>query len=115
MLTTPSEYKATLQVSLSSHVNHLHSLLDGADQLEKELAMLLAQTFGAFLNSIKGVGIRLAAGVTSEIGDPFSQKPNNNLVSYAGIVTIIKQSGGSEGQARVGHVSRLSNHNLKDC
>ena len=114
VLTTPSEYTATLQVSLSSHINHLHCLLDGTDQLEKELAMLLAQTPGAFLTSIKGMGIVLAAGVTSEIGDPFSQKPTNNLVSYAGIVPRVKQSGGSEGQARVGHVSRRSNHILKD-
>jgi len=114
VLTTPSEYMATLQVSLSSHVNHLRCLLDGADQLEKELAMLLLQTPGAFLTSIKGMGIVLAAGVTSEIGDPFSQKPTNNLVSYAGIVPRIKQSGGSEGQTRVGHVSRRSNHILKD-
>ena len=114
VLTTPSEYTATLQVSLSSHINHVHCLLDGADQLEKELAMLLAQTPGAFLTSIKGMGIVLAAGVTSEIGDPFSQKPTNNLVSYAGIVPRIKQSGGSEGQTRVGHVSRRSNHILKD-
>jgi len=114
VLMTPNEYTATLQVSLSSHVNHLRCLLDGAAQLEKELAVLLAQTPGAFLTSIKGVGIILAAGVTSEIGDPFSQKPTNNLVSYAGIVPRIKQSGGSEGQARVGYVSRRSNHILKD-
>jgi len=114
VLTTPNEYTATLQVSLSSHINHYRCLLDGCDSLEKEIAVLLAQTPGAFLTSIKGIGIVLAAGVTSEIGDPFSQKPTNNLVSYAGIVPRIKQSGGSEGRARVGHVSRRSNHILKD-
>ena len=114
VLTPPNEYTTTLQVSLSSHVNHYRCLLDGSVQLKKEMAVLLAQTPGAFLTSIKGIGIVLAAGVTSEIGDPLSQKPTNNLVSYAGIVPRVKQSGGSEGQPRVGRVSKRSNHILKD-
>ena len=34
--------------------------------------------------------------VKMKIGNPFSQKPANNLVSYAGIVPKVKQSGGAE-------------------
>ena len=114
VLTPPNQYTATLQVSLSSHVNHYRCLLDGSVQLKKEMALLLAQTPGAFLTTIKGIGIVLAAGVTAELGDPFSQKPTNNLVSYAGIVPRVKQSGGTQGQTRVGSVSKRSNHILKD-
>ena len=114
VLTSPDEYTATFQLSLSSHVYHLRGLIDSADMLEREMAILLAQTSGAFLTSVKGIGIVLASGVTSEIGDPSSQKSANNLVSYAGVVPKVKQSGGEEGQTRVGRVSKRSNHILKD-
>jgi transposase len=114
VLAPADEYTATLQISLSSHVNHLRCLIDSAEMLEREMAVLLAQTSGAFLTSVKGIGIVLASGVTAEIGDPASQKSANNLVSYAGVVPKVKQSGGSEGQPRVGRVSKRSNHILKD-
>jgi len=114
VLTSPDEYTATLQISLSSHAKHYHCLLDSAEQLKKEMALLLCQTQGAFLTSIKGIGIVLAAGVTAEIGNPYEQKPLNNLVSYAGIVPRVKQSGGPEGQPHAGRVSKRNNHILKD-
>jgi transposase len=114
VLRPPGEYISTLQVSLSSHVNHFRCLVDSSDQLKREIAVLLGQTTGGFLTSIKGIGIVLAAGVTAEIGDPFSQKSSNNLVSYSGIVPKVKQSGGTEGQPRVGRVSKRNNHILKD-
>ena len=114
VLTTPDEYAATLQISLSSHVVHFHCLLDGAQQLVNEMALLLAQTQGAFLTSIKGIGIVLASGVTAEIGDPLAQRSTDRLASYAGIVPKVKQTGGSQGPAITGHVSKRSNHLLKD-
>ena len=113
-LTPPNQYIDTLQISLSSHVDHFRCLLDSSEQLKREMAVLLGQTSGAFLTSIKGLGIVLAAGVTAEIGNPFYQKPSSNLVSYAGIVPKVKQSGGSEGQPHVGRVGKRSNHILKD-
>ena len=113
-LTTPDEYTATLQISLASHVVHYRCLLDGAQQLVKEMALLLAQTQGAFLTSVKGIGIVLASGVTAEIGDPLAQRSTNRLASYAGIVPKVKQSGGSQGSSITGRVSKRSNHLLKD-
>ena len=114
VLTPPDQYTATLQVSLSSHVKHYHCLLDSAEQLQREMALLLGQTQGAFLTSIKGIGIILAAGVTAEIGNPLAQRSANNLASYAGIIPRVKQTGGSQGQPQPGHVSKRSNHVLKD-
>jgi len=114
VLTTPDEYTATLQISLASHVNHYRCLFDGAQQLVNEMAQLLAQTQGAFLTSIKGIGIILASGVTAEIGDPFAQRSVNQLASYAGIIPKVKQSGGSQGASITGRVSKRSNHLLKD-
>ncbi len=114
VLTTPDEYTATLQISLASHVSHYRCLFDGAQQLVNEMAQLLAQTQGAFLTSIKGIGIVLAAGVTAEIGDPLSQRSTDRLASYAGIVPKVKQTGGSQGATITSHVSKRCNHILKD-
>ena len=114
VLNTPSEYIETLQLSLSQHIKHYRCLQENVAQVEKELAVWLAQTQGAFLTSIRGTGIVLAAGVTAEIGDPNMQKPLNNLTSYAGIIPRVKQTGGSEGQIYTGKVGKRCNRILKD-
>ncbi len=86
VLTTPNEYIASLQISLACQVNLYYCLLDNILQLEKEMALLLCQTQGAFLTSIKGIGLILASGVTSELGNPLQQKSAVNLASYSGII-----------------------------
>ena len=82
--------------------------------MDKEIALNLAQTQGAFLTSVRGIGLVLAAGVTAEIGNPNEQKPLNNLSSYAGIVPRVKQTGGTEGKTYTGPVARRCNRILKD-
>ena len=114
VLHTPVEYVDTLQLSLAHHVKHLRCLKESIDQLEKEIAVNLAQTQGAFLTSVRGIGIVLAAGVTAEIGDPNKQKPLNNLVSYSGIIPRIKQTGGPDGKTYAGPVAKRCNRILKD-
>jgi transposase len=111
---TPVEHINTLQLSLSQHVKHLRCLNECVDQLEREIAVNLAQTQGAFLSSIRGIGIVLAAGVTAEIGDPLVQKPVSHLVSYSGIIPKVKQSGGPDGQTHTVAVSKRCNRILKD-
>jgi len=112
--TAPEPHMNTLQLSLSCHTKHYSCLLECIQNLEKEIALVLSQTQGAFLTSIHGIGIVLAAGICSEIGDPFIQGAAANLASYAGVVPRVKQSGGPESEARVGSVSRRNNHILKD-
>ncbi len=114
VLNTPAEYVATLQLSLSQHVKHYRCLQENIEQMEKEIAVWLAQTQGVFLTSVRGIGIILAAGVTAEIGEPTMQKPLNNLTSYAGIIPRITQTGGPEGQVYTGKVAKRSNRILKD-
>jgi transposase len=114
VLSTPDEHISTLQLSLTQHVKHLKCLQENIGQLEKEIALFLAQTQGAFLTSIGGIGIVLAAGVTAEIGNPIEQKPINNLISYAGIIPRVKQSGGPEGKTYTGSVAKRCNRILKD-
>lgn len=114
VLNTPNEYISTLQLSLTQHVKHLRCLQHSIDQLEHEVAVWLAQTQGAFLTTVHGIGIVLAAGVSAEIGNPQEQKPLNNLVSYSGIIPRVKQTGGSEGKTHTGNVAKRCNHILKD-
>jgi hypothetical protein len=82
--------------------------------MQKEIALWLARSQGAFLTTIRGIGIVLAAGVTAELGNPFEQKPLNNLASYSGIIPRVKQTGGPEGQTYRGRVKKRSNRILKD-
>jgi len=112
VLNTPDEYVATLQLSLAQHVKHYRCLQENVEQMEKEIALWLAQTQGAFLTSVRGIGIVLAAGVTAEIGNPYEQKPLNNLVSYAGIIPRVIQTGGPQGETYTGSVAKRSNRNM---
>lgn len=114
VLAAPDEYVSAFQLSLAKHVKHFRCLQENIGQLEKEIALWLAQTQGAFLTTVRGIGIVLAAGVTAEIGDPNEQKPINMLVSYAGIIPKVKQSGGPEGKTLTGHVAKRCNRILKD-
>jgi hypothetical protein len=114
VLHTPDEYVDTLQISLAQHVKHIRCLQEGIAQLEKEMTVNLAQTQGAFLTSVRGIGIVLAAGVSAEIGDPYEQKPLNNVISYSGIIPRVKQTGGLEAKNYTGSVAKRCNRILKD-
>jgi hypothetical protein len=89
-------------------------LKESIAQMDKEIALNLSQTQGAFLTSVRGIGLVLAAGVTAEIGDLNQQKPLNNLASYSGIIPRVKQSGGLDGKTYTGPVAKRCNRILKD-
>lgn len=114
VLKPPEKHIATLQLSLKKQIKLLICLQENLQQLDKEIAENLAQTQGAFLTSIRGIGIILAAGVSSEIGEPNKQKALNHLVSYAGIIPRIKQTGGIQGKTQIGKVGKRCNRILKD-
>jgi transposase len=114
VLPPQKEHVDTWQISLAQHVKHYRRLEDGIGLMEEQMALSLSRTPGAFLVSVAGVGIVLASGVAAEIGDPFGQKPVENVVSYAGIVPNVEQSGGPDGKTLVKKVSRRCNRILKD-
>jgi transposase len=114
VLRPPQDQVHMLQLSLAQHVKHFCCLQQSIGQLEKEIALNLAQTQGAFLTSVRGIGIVLAAGVSAEIGNPFEQQPLNNLVSYCGIIPRVKQTGGPRGKTKTGTVAKRCNRMLKD-
>lgn len=114
VLRPPESHLATLQISLKQQVKLFICLQESIDQLEKEIAQSLAQTQGAFLTSIRGIGIILAAGVSAEIGNPDTQKSLSNLVSYSGIIPRVKQTGGIQGKTQTKKVGKRCNRILKD-
>jgi transposase len=114
VLQPPTEFVATLQSSLTQHVALYRCLSSNIAALEQEMANWLAQTQGAFLMTVRGIGLVLAAGVSAEIGNPVTQKPVNNLASYSGIIPRVSQTGGSDGATHIGSVSKRCNRVLKD-
>ncbi len=114
VLNPPHHRLASLQLSLRQQVKLLICIQESIQHLEREIAENLAKTPGAFLTSIRGIGIVLAAGVSAEIGDPAKQGSINNLVSYAGIVPRVKQTGGTQGKTYVQKVGKRCNRILKD-
>ncbi len=114
VLRPPEKQVGTLQLSLKQQVKLLNCLQENIQQLDNEIAENLAKTQGAFLTSIRGIGITLAAGVSAEIGEPNKQKASNNLVSYAGIIPRVKQTGGTQGKTQVRKVGKRCNRILKD-
>jgi transposase len=114
VLQPPKDYVATWQTSLTQHVSLYRCLLGNIASLEREMAIWLAQTKGAFLMSVKGIGLVLAAGVTAEIGDAATQKPVGNLTSYSGVIPRVNQTGGSDSSPHTGSVAKRCNRILKD-
>lgn len=114
VLHAPVEYIDTLQVSLAQHVKHIRCLKESVTQMDRQIALNLANTQGAFLTSVRGIGLVLAAGVTAEIGELNRQKPLTHLASYAGIIPRVKQTGGMEGRTYTGPVAKRCNRILKD-
>ena len=114
VLAHPPELTGLLQTSLASEIKLYRCLGANIDQIGREVALQFAKTPGAMLTTIRGIGITLAAGVAAEIGAPASQSSTRRLSSYAGIIPRVKQTGGPEKGAKIGKVSRRSNHILKD-
>ena len=82
--------------------------------LNKRIAQMLAQTPGAFLTTIRGMGITLTANIIAEIGDITTFKNLDSINAYAGIIPKVKQTGGPESQAHVSGKRKRYNRILKD-
>lgn len=103
-----------LQSSLSAEVAVYRAIQGCIRQTEREIALLLASTPGAFLTSIPGIGITMSSEFTGEVGSVDKQNSVRRLSSYAGIVPPTFQTGGPERPSLSGTVSKRCNHRLKD-
>jgi transposase len=102
------------QNSLGQYLLQYQSLAQSVSSLEKELARSLAQTSGALLTSISGIGIVLASGILAELGDPTAWRAVRCLCSYSGIVPRTSQTGGPDKPAQTGKVQRRCNRRAKN-
>lgn len=103
-----------LQSIVSKQVSLYRGLDANIQALEREMAYWLAQTPGALLTSISGIGVTLAAGWMAERGGPREWRAARRTCSYAGVVSKTKQTGGPEREPVVGHAQHRCNKRLKN-
>ena len=96
------------QSSLGAHVELLQSFGTNIAAVHREVAFWLAQTPGAMLTTISGIGVILAGGLTGELGDLCS-RPLGRLCSYNGIIPSVQQTGGPDKPPQAGPVRRRCN------
>lgn len=108
------EQTGALQRSLSQLAGVYRGLEKSIDMMDREVAHWLAQTPGAWLTSIPGFGITLAAGWMAELGPPNQWRAVRQLCSYSGVVPRSKQTGGPDKEAVVGSVQPRCNKRLKN-
>jgi transposase len=108
------EQTVMLQQTLAQLVGLYRGLETSIAGIDREVAHWLALTPGAWLTSIPGLGITLAAGWTAELGPPSQWHAVRQLCSYSGIVPKSKQTGGPQKEPVVGSVQQRCNKRLKN-
>ncbi|NCD26746.1 MAG: IS110 family transposase [Deltaproteobacteria bacterium] len=115
VLPPPAALCDTLQANLDHETSvyaHLDACIHAAEQ---DIARRLATTPGAMLTTVPGIALTLASALFVEIGDPARDRGLGRLVSYAGLVARLKQSGGPDQEARTHGRSRQACVPLKRC
>jgi len=112
-LEPPSEMIPALQRSISEEVNIYRMLSDNTHQLDVDIAKLLAQTSGAMLTTIPGIGLRWAPALYSELADPARRRNVDCMAALGGLTPRLKQSGGPDKPAIIGHRNKSCSKFLK--
>ena len=100
VLPPPPALVGALQYSLSREISVLRALEENIQQLHLQIVLALVLTPGAFLTTLKGVGITLAAGIYAELSDPVHLQGVSRTASFAGLVPRTRQTGGPDKPAR---------------
>jgi transposase len=108
------EQTLMLQQTLAQLVGLYRNLEQSIARIDREVAYWLARTPGAWLTSIPGFGITLAAGWIAELGPPSQWHSVRQLCSYCGVVPKTKQTGGPDQEPVVGAVQQRCNKRLKN-
>ena len=104
-----------LQQSLAQLVDLYGGLSRSIALMDQEVAYWLARTPGAFMTSIDGIGITLAALWTAELGPVSRWGAVRSLCAYGGVVPRSKQTGGPDQKPVVGSPQRRCNTRLKNA
>jgi len=92
-----------LQRSLQEELG-LYVLLESSlHNMDTDIAKLLAYTPGAMLTTIPGISLRWAPALYTELGDPLRRRNVDKMAALGGITPRLKQSGGPDKAAVVGH------------
>ena len=81
--------------------------------MDTDIAKQLASTPGAILTTMPGLGLRWAPALYAELGDPLRRRNVHSMAALGGIVPRLKQSGGPNKPAVVGHRSKACSSFLK--
>jgi transposase len=92
-----------LKRSLQEELTLYRLLATSLDNMDTDIAKLLAHTPGAMLTTIPGIGLRWAPGLYAELGDPRRRRNVDKMAALGGITPRVKQTGGPENAAVVGH------------
>ena len=103
----------SLQVVLADQAAQYKCLRESIARSEQRMAQELATMPGAFALTMRGTGVVLAAQLTAELGN-INNRLTKQIMSYAGIVPGVKQTGGPDKPARIGGCPRSYNSFLKD-
>jgi len=114
VLEAAPEQTVMLQQTLAQLVGLFRGLESSIGRIDREVAHWLARTPGAWLTSIPGLGITLAAAWTAELGPPSQWRAVRQLCSYSGVVPKSKQTGGPQKEPVVGDVQQRCNKRLKN-
>ena len=92
-----------LQRSLAEELAIYRLMSSTLRGLDTDIAKQLARTPGAMLTTMPGIGLRWAPGLYAELGDPIRRRNVHSMAALGGIVPRIKQTGGPDKPAVVGH------------
>lgn len=105
-LPPPEEMIGVLQRSLNEETE-IYSMLTGKlHMLDMDIAKLLAKTPRAMFTTIPGIGMRWAPGLYAELCDPARRRNVDSMSALGGLVPRVKQTGGPDKPAIIGHRSR---------
>jgi len=102
-----------LQRSLAEELSIYRLTSASLHGMDSDIAKQLARTPGAILTTMPGLGLRWAPGLYAEIGDPIRRRNVHSMAALGGLVPRLKQSGGPNKPAVVGHRTKGCSSFLK--
>jgi len=102
-LPPPRAMIGALQRSLGEEHKIYSMLSKNLHVLDMDIAKLLANTPGAMFTTIPGIGMRWAPGLFAELCDPARRRNVDSMSAMGGLVPRVKQTGGPDKPAIIGH------------
>ena len=108
-----AEMIPALQRSMAEELGLYQHLKGSLHGLDTDIAKQLARSPGAMLTTMPGIGLRWAPGLYAELGDPIRRRNVHSMAALGGIVPRLKQTGGPDKPAVIGHRSKGCSSFLK--